>query len=109
MAYLVESEEEVDEGQEPKGEKTNEDEAPPAFCHTLVEAPLPNSIRIWGTIGKKHILILVDTCSTHNFLKQGLVEKLRIEVKDHLAFNVTVEDSSKLQCTNKCEQVDVII
>lgn len=54
-------------------------------------------------------MILIDINSTHNFLKQGLTKKLRLEAKDQPAIDVTIRDISKLQCTNKGDQVEVII
>lgn len=35
-------------------------------------------MKLWGTIGNKEVLILVDSGSTHNFIAETIVQDLKL-------------------------------
>ncbi|GJW27112.1 hypothetical protein Tco_0040923 [Tanacetum coccineum] len=57
--------------------------------------------------GKVHILI--DNGSTHNFVQLGVVERMKLPVKNTKLFKVYIGNVETLLCKNLCEQVTLEI
>ena len=60
------------------------------------------TMRVQGKIKNQLISILIDTGSTHNFVDQEVVKKLRVRLKNIQSFMVTVANSDKLKAQQRC-------
>jgi hypothetical protein len=84
----------------------NEDDSTHGISyHALSGAPSPQSMRIRGKVGTHDLDVLIDTGSTHNFIRESLVLALGCKFKEHPAFDVMVGDGSHLKCREVCSDV----
>ena len=59
------------------------------------------SIKLQGMIGKTHLLILIDSGSSNNFISEKLVEKLQCPVEQLNPATVRVAGGGLLTCTKQ--------
>lgn len=64
------------------------------------------TIRLEGLIQKQHILILVDSGSSSNFLSESVIKRLNIPVEDTAVSQVTIADGGKMLCTKMSPKVE---
>jgi len=61
-----------------------------------------HTMRVTGYVGKKAIHILIDSGSTHNFLNQGLAQRLGCKAEAIHSQAIAVADGSELNCKYVC-------
>ncbi|KAA8534461.1 hypothetical protein F0562_031978 [Nyssa sinensis] len=54
----------------------NIDEAPAISLHAISGTHTPQTMKVRGTLGKYRVIVLLDSGSTHNFLKEDVASKL---------------------------------
>lgn len=64
-------------------------------------------MKIKGTLNKNHIILLADTCCTHNFLSMELAAHLGLELDKNTDFEVLVANGEKLISNEKCSKMPV--
>ena len=69
----------------------------------------PETLRFMGTIGNRHVVLLVDGGSTHNFIQHQLVSQLSLIPRTTTPLCVMVGNEQQLECTSVCESVPVTI
>ncbi|KAH6800199.1 hypothetical protein C2S52_000663 [Perilla frutescens var. hirtella] len=62
---------------------------------------------MWGKNGGQWIQVLIDSGSTHNFLKPEVAERLKIPIESVSPFRVYVGNGDSLLCDCKATQVPV--
>ncbi|CAA0814232.1 Unknown protein [Striga hermonthica] len=62
----------------------------------------PRSLRLWGKAQGKKLHVLIDSGSTHNFIRPEVAQKLNLEVKNNIPFRVYVGNGEALVCRHKC-------
>ncbi|CAH9095864.1 unnamed protein product [Cuscuta epithymum] len=77
--------------------------------NTLSGQGTPCSLRIWGNVGKKKCLTMIDSGSTHNFIKPSAVEQLQISTQAIQPFKVSVGNGDTLSCQHYCPNVALIL
>ncbi|GJZ00631.1 ty3-gypsy retrotransposon protein [Tanacetum coccineum] len=65
----------------------------------------PRSLQLLGTVGTGKVHILIDNGSTHNFVQPGVVERMKLPVKNTKLFKVYIGNVETLLCKNLCAQV----
>ncbi|GJY90839.1 hypothetical protein Tco_0506035 [Tanacetum coccineum] len=65
----------------------------------------PRSLQLLGTVGTGKVHILIDNGSTHNFVHPGVVERMKLPVKNTKLFKVYIGNVETLLCKNLCAQV----
>ncbi|KAJ0444029.1 putative nucleotidyltransferase, Ribonuclease H [Helianthus annuus] len=76
---------------------------PHISLNALTGIPSFSTMRIVGTIGTRTLYILIDSGSTHNFLKKSLALKLKCPTQAVTSLSVTVADGNKLSCVELCK------
>ena len=69
----------------------------------------PETLRVFGLIGDRRVLILIDGGSNHNFLQQALISTLGLSPQNTSPLKVTVGNGEELQCHQICPEVPVNI
>lgn len=67
----------------------------------------PRSLRIFGEINKHAVQVLIDSGSTHNFVKPAVAELLGLNVQETKIFRVYIGNGDSLLCQFYCPKVDV--
>ena len=65
----------------------------------------PRTIRLYGQVNKKPVMVLVDTGSTHNFIDPKVVQRTGLITTPEVAFQVTIAGDDKLQSEGLCRSV----
>ncbi|GKV11569.1 hypothetical protein SLEP1_g22817 [Rubroshorea leprosula] len=79
---------------------------PQISIHALTSEVGYNTIKVIGQVGKRQILILIDSRSTHNFLNAKLAKELGCEIKGAKSYQVTLVDGSKIIGAEKCDKFE---
>lgn len=99
--YIIEAEE--DDGEGPEGVIEDEEEEDPQISiHALTGIPSYSTMRVLGSVGNWQLHILVDSGSTHNFLKIKVAKKLQCDIQPITPLNVGVADGKRLTSTEAC-------
>ncbi|XP_076890181.1 uncharacterized protein LOC143541176 [Bidens hawaiensis] len=98
--YIIEAEE--DDGEGPEGVIEDEEEDPQISIHALTGIPSYSTMRVLGSVGNWQLHILVDSGSTHNFLKIKVAKKLQCDIQPITPLNVGVADGKRLTSTEAC-------
>ncbi|GKC37108.1 hypothetical protein Tco_1049492 [Tanacetum coccineum] len=69
----------------------------------------PRSLQLLGTLGTGKVHILIDNGSTHNFVQPGVVERMKLPVKNTKLFKVYIGNVETLFCKNLYAQVTLEI
>ncbi|GJW82381.1 retrotransposon-related protein [Tanacetum coccineum] len=69
----------------------------------------PRSFQLLGTLSTGKMHILIDNSSTHNFVQPGVVERMKLPVKNLKLFKVYIGNVKTLLCKNLCAQVTLEI
>ena len=69
----------------------------------------PRSLRVVGEIGYQHLHVLIDSGSTHNFIKPQWAERLGLKIQSIPAFQVYIGNDDFLLCRFQCLQVPLVI
>lgn len=85
------------------------DVAPDISLNALAGQFHPNTLRVLGRHGKKHIKILVDNGSNNNFINPDIAAKLNLPQTPITKFKVGTGSGNFLVCNKKCERVPIII
>lgn len=65
----------------------------------------PHSLRLAGHIGSEKFQVLIDSGSTHNFIKPALAERLGLHIQSVNPFRVYIGNGDSLTCEFYCSQV----
>jgi hypothetical protein len=108
-AYTIEDDELLDFTEVPEENKYVEEEEPLISLHAIAGCNGPKTMRIKATIGKRVLVILIDSGSTHNFVDQQVAQALQLAVTPTEEFTVKVANGEKLRCTERYANVLISI
>lgn len=98
-----------DEGAEEKEEEEETEEMKVNLnSSSVVGIDSPRTMKFIGFLGKRRVLILLDSGATHNFIADCLVTELQISVQP-AAFAVMLGDSRKVKGDGKCKGVELLV
>ncbi|XP_061353237.1 uncharacterized protein LOC133298012 [Gastrolobium bilobum] len=99
-----EQEEEIVWGmEEPKGNRID------ATLNSLSGSNNPRSIQLQASIGKQEVSVLVDSGSSHNFIRRRLAEEIRLPMTKSSKMRVFMGSGEFLLCDRKCSNVSLNI
>ncbi|CAA0838264.1 Unknown protein [Striga hermonthica] len=75
--------------------------------NTLAGQSNPRSLRIAGKIKGKNLQVLIDSGSTHNFIKTSVAESLGLPVESTNKFRVYVGNGDHMVCEYSCPSVEL--
>ena len=78
---------------------------PEVSMHALAGQISPRTIRVKGRIGNHYIKVLVDSGSTHNFIKEKVAQQLGLTITPSNEFKVYIGNGDFLLCNNSCVDV----
>jgi hypothetical protein len=84
-----------------------EETTPTISCHALDDINTPKSIKIQRYIKNKKVTILIDSGSTHNFINYKLARYLNCFVYPTLEFQVMIADGGIINCSGKCNSINI--
>ncbi|GKD98035.1 ty3-gypsy retrotransposon protein [Tanacetum coccineum] len=76
-----------------------------SILNSLIGHGSPRSLQLWGKISKGDVHVLIDTGSTHNFIRPDVVEKMCLPIKSTKAFKVYIGSVESLLCESVCSSV----
>lgn len=71
--------------------------------------PTPKMFRIYGTIARHQVMILVDGGSTHNFIQARLAVFLHLDQVPTATMRVMIGKNITIDCDTKCPLVPILI
>ena len=77
--------------------------------NTLAGQGNPRSLRLQGNISNQSFQVLIDSGSTHNFIKPAIMEKLGLSVKPTTPFRVYIGNGDHLLCSYYCPHVTIVL
>lgn len=111
----------VEEGSEPDGNETEDSEGPVGqqnqqapelqvlSLQSMVGITSKKTLKVVGTIGKKEVLVLIDSGASCNFISKGLAEELGLPIQSTQEFGVSIGDGRILTGQGKCSDVEMDI
>ncbi|WVZ12632.1 hypothetical protein V8G54_017162 [Vigna mungo] len=101
-------EEESEDGDEEEEEKTElEHKTLQLSLKSKVGLTSHKSFKIWGTIGQRRVLILVDCGATNSFLSRKLVAELDLPIENTPIYTVEVGTGEKVKGRGLCKGVEL--
>ncbi|CAA0816385.1 Unknown protein, partial [Striga hermonthica] len=97
----VGSDEDLEEIPEPLEEEELTIQGDASSLNALAGSDRPRSLRVWGRINEKRVHVLIDSGSTHNFIRPEVAERLRLPVEPIAPFKVYVGSGDSLVCRNR--------
>ncbi|WVZ23326.1 hypothetical protein V8G54_001870 [Vigna mungo] len=98
----------LDDGDEEEEEKTElEHKTLQLSLKSKVGLTSHKSFKIWGTIGQRRVLILVDCGATNSFLSRKLVAELDLPVENTPIYTVEVGTGEKVKGRGLCKGVEL--
>ncbi|KAJ7949788.1 Ty3/gypsy retrotransposon protein [Quillaja saponaria] len=64
-------------------------------------------MKLQGKVGKRDVLILVDSGSTHNFVSESIVQELHLMMQYVTPFGVQIGNGDIIRCNSICRNLDV--
>jgi len=77
-------------------------EEPQISVHALSGCQSFQTMRVTGLHGKTSLHILIDSCSTHNFLDISIARKVGCKLEAILTQSITIANGYRLQCLYIC-------
>jgi carbamoylphosphate synthase small subunit len=95
--FYIDCEEEEEQEQEPSQDEnieaiSSEELTPMISCNALARISTPKTLKIEGYIKKKKVIVLIDSGSTHNFIRYKLAKALNCFVYTAPEFQVMITD-----------------
>ena len=75
--------------------------------HSIGGFTTRKSLKLWGKIKNKKVIVLIDCGATHNFISLMLVEELRLEVTPTCPYSIEVGDGHKVRCQGVCRSLPI--
>jgi hypothetical protein len=109
-AYSTEEDDElVDFTGASKVDDCPEEEEPLISLHAIAGCNGPKTMRVKAAIGRKTLVVLIDSGSTHNFVDHKIASALQLAVTLAEEFTVKVANGEKLRCTERYTNVVISI
>lgn len=77
--------------------------------HAISGATHPQTIRVLGKLRNKHVTVLIDGGSTHNFIDHAIVTKLGLPIMQDKKFRVTIANGDQIECMGLCQTLTIYI
>ena len=75
--------------------------------HSIGGFTTRKSLKLWGKIKNKKVIVLIDCGATHNFISLKLVKELRLKVTPTGLYSVEVGDGHKVRCQGVCRSLPI--
>ncbi|GAV74709.1 hypothetical protein CFOL_v3_18189 [Cephalotus follicularis] len=108
QVYMMEVKGVMEEEKEDKGEEYTEEgtnQQPQLSIHALTGSTGQQTMQLEAMVGKKHLQVLIDSGSTHNFLALGLAGKMGLPLIDIPKVTVKVANGEQLQCSKMIKKI----
>lgn len=106
MIILEEDEEEDKDTEFHEGETFNSLQL--SFC-SMDGLTSTNSWKIQGVVQNNSVLVLIDCGSSHSFISQEVVQKLRLMVEDTPSYIMELGDGHRVKCKGKCSKLSLLL
>ncbi|GAV63614.1 gag-asp_proteas domain-containing protein [Cephalotus follicularis] len=92
-------------GEEGYEDCTSEDTAlqPQVSLHALTGSIGQDTMQVVAVVGRKHLQVLIDSGSTHNFLTDDIVQKLGLPLVDIPMVSVRIANGEQLHYSKMCK------
>ena len=64
-------------------------------------------MKLKGKVKGKEVVILIDSGTANNFIREGLVEELRLDIEPGTQFGVTIGDGTRCKGRGICKRVEL--
>lgn len=82
---------------------------PKITLYALTGWTAPQTMRVTAKVGPYHIIVFIDSGSTHNFISSRMANMLRLPIVPTTGFSVRVANGETLTCTGKFEKVQILL
>ncbi|KAJ0077271.1 hypothetical protein Patl1_35304 [Pistacia atlantica] len=82
---------------------------PKISFHAIAGTEHPQTIRVLGKLKNKHVTVLIEGGSTHNFIDQAVVSKFELPIIQDKKFQVMVANREKIECAGQCRALTLTI
>ncbi|XP_061365599.1 uncharacterized protein LOC133308882 [Gastrolobium bilobum] len=65
------------------------------------------SMKLWGSIRRERLVMMVDSGASRNFVERSVAERLKLTVEATPTYNVVVGDGYKVQCQGVCRNFTI--
>ncbi|KAA8549572.1 hypothetical protein F0562_001410 [Nyssa sinensis] len=85
------------------------DALPEISFHAIAGAEHPQTLRVWGRLKNKNLMVLIDGGSTHNFIDQATASRFGLYITRNKKFQVVVANQEKIECVGQCQGLTLTI
>lgn len=107
LHVILLGEDEDEERKEPKDGEEEESEETTALqlnMSSVVGVTSKKSLKLWGTIKDKRVIVLVDSGASHNFLSHDLVRDLKLQPEATKGYTVEVGNGQRVKSQGVCQK-----
>ena len=83
-----------------------ENATPKISLHAMARDQAPETMRVWGSIKGKSVVILIDSGSTHNFINAKTAQRVNLNPIANSTLKVIVASGEQLVSSGKCTQIN---
>lgn len=77
------------------------------LIHAIVGTPSPKTMSMTGQLKKRRVIILIDTCNTHNFMDTTVALKCGLLVQKYNPMQVGIANGDMVSSKGKCNAVAI--
>ncbi|KAA8531359.1 hypothetical protein F0562_006068 [Nyssa sinensis] len=85
------------------------DALPEISFHAIAGAEHPQTLRVWGRLKNKNLMVLTDGGSTHNFIDQATASRFGLYITRNKKLQVVVANQEKIECAGQCQGLTLTI
>ncbi|KAJ7947417.1 Transposon Tf2-1 polyprotein [Quillaja saponaria] len=75
--------------------------------HTILGKQTATTMKLKGKLGKRDVLILMDSGSTHNFVSESIVWELHLMMQYVTPFGIQIGNGDIIRCNSICRNLNV--
>ena len=90
---------------EPDHDLAASPDEPVISLHTLARISSPQTLKIYGFIKHRPVVVFIDSRSTHNFVHKHVAEETHCFIMDISNFQVLIADEGTMKCEGHCENI----
>ncbi|KAJ8751592.1 hypothetical protein K2173_016841 [Erythroxylum novogranatense] len=98
-----------EESEEPLQDECNLPDIPEISFHAITGVHNPQTLRLYGKMNNKDLVVLIDSGSSYNFIEQRVATKFGLPMDSTKKFQIVIANTDRVECLGVCKGVRINI